>query len=127
MWMLTWHRHHHRPNRRHLTLGRPVFTNLEGEIMAITFPSNEIAYFPLLVNETAPPKADVFTVTTTDAPPIASYAIGVMPSGPDSGDPAVVVTALTLAGGTGTFQVSDSAGDTAASESFTITAPAVPH
>jgi len=117
-----WHR-----RRRHITIGRPVFTDLKGNIMPISFPSNQLAYFPLLVNGAAPPAADQFTATTTDTPPIASYAIGVMPSGPDAGDPAVVVTALTLAGGAGTFQVKDqNANDTGASESFTITAPAIP-
>ena len=115
-----------RRRKRHITIGRMATTNLKGELM-ISFPSNMIAYFPLLVNGTAPPAADVFTATTTDTPPIASYSMGTMPSGPDAGDPAVVVTALTLAGGAGTFQVADqNANDTGASESFTITAPAVP-
>lgn len=90
--------------------------------MAVSFPSNNLAYFPLLVNGKAPPASDMFTPVSI-TPTICSVAMSTVPSGPDQGDPAVLVTALTLAGGAGGFTVTDSNGDTAASETFTITEP----
>jgi hypothetical protein len=110
----------HRP--KVISLGPPLTLNKEGKVM-VEFASNVIAYFPLLVNGAAPPAGDTFTATST-APDICSVAIGTMPSGADQGDPAVVVTALTLDGGAGGFTVQDSNGDNAATESFTITKPA---
>ncbi len=116
------HRHHH---HKRISFGRPATTNQEGDVV-IQFNSNQICSFPLLVNGAAPPATDVFTATPSDATKF-SLAIGTMPSGPDAGDPAVVVTALTLAGATGlSFTVSDSAGDTKATETFDILPPAQP-
>jgi hypothetical protein len=117
-----WHWYH---QRRRISFGRPAFTNRKGDIV-IDLNSNLIGFFPLLVNGAAPPATDVFTVTPSDATKF-SVAIGTMPSGADQGDPAVIVTPLTLAGATGlSFTVVDNADDTQATETFSIIPPAQP-
>jgi hypothetical protein len=119
-----------RPRRR-ITLGKPVFTNREGKIVMAQYPTNLILYFPIEVNGAPPPSVDTFTVTESDAA-VFTASIGTMPSGsPDpaivAGNPAVVVTPLTLAGALGlSFTVNDGQGDLPGSESFDLVTPVAP-
>lgn len=86
--------------------------------------SNLLGFFPLLVGGNPPPASDVFTPTSNNLDQF-TVAMGTMPSGPDAGDPAVVVTCLTLNGAAGvSFSVTDSNNDPAATETFDIIPPA---
>src|SRR5579859_1249228 len=108
---------HWRPRRRRrILVGAPTITDLKGQLMPKSFASNQIAYFPLKYSAKPPAGTTFNAPVSTENPPVASLALGAVPSqtppGPDDGGPAVVVTALHQAGGSGGFTVTDSNGDT---------------
>jgi hypothetical protein len=112
-------------------LGRPVITNKEGKIVMAQYATNLILYFPIEVNGAPPPSVDTFSVTESDAA-VFTAAIGEMPAGSAdpaivAGNPAVVVTPLTLTGMLGlSFTVNDGQGDLPATETFDLIAPVAP-
>lgn len=91
------------------------------------FATNLLVYFPIKVNDAPPPSTDTFSVVPSDAS-LFSAEISVTPDGgPDAGLPAVLVTPLTLNGGTGlSFAVNDGQGDLPATETFDLIAPVAP-
>lgn len=111
-----------------LGFGPPLTITKEGKTMAYQLPSDQIALFPLKVNGAAPAAGDTFTVVSNNTDQFTAE-IGVMPAeaAADAGNPAVKVTCLKHDGMAGvSFTVTDSKGDTAATETFDIVAPVAP-
>lgn len=114
--------------RPFIGFGLPFTIDKEGKLMAYELPSDQIALFPLLVNGAAPPAGDTFSVVSNNTDQFTAE-MDVMPpeAARDAGNPAVKVTPLRHDGMAGvSFTVNDSAGDTAATETFDIIAPKAP-
>jgi hypothetical protein len=113
---------------RGISLGAPVTTDLEGNVIMTAFATNLLVYFPIKVNGVAPPAVDTFSAAPSDPSMPFTTSIGVTPgTGPDAGLPAVVAAATTLAGAPSlSFVTNDGQGDLPVTDTFDFVAPVAP-